>query len=600
MPIQVPEYRNRVTKGVVRVGEEKAALPHAQNFENGARSMMQLGHAVSQEGDRWARALAHREERESAKHAADILLAFDKENSELLNGTVDEKGNTITPGLLASQLENAKGTAQTYLTKGNELMGKYLGMAKTKSEQAYLERALGRSYQNSYDRMISHELDQTRSAAAKSTKAYFDTAKGMAGAITKPQDMREHLDDLYQMSDKEGRSNGLDEEALKSARYGVANENVSASVEGAVLNGNLAAARKVLDGAKNDLLPADYNKLNAFIIKAQKTKEKADDSENVSTLYNRALTMAEKDPDELQNEIVKLLQNPASAQADYSKQIGPVSAKHLIEYAKWVQTNLLDSTDTRAGRNKALAWQEHEAQFTAFKLDTKKNKIGNKEMNNPQTVLHAIGSLQGAINNHAFDSKGITQAQKDLSHLRAALGNMDIKANNTVLGEVVKQTNLLAGAREQWTPKQPYHAVVGVPGVMQPAQYNNTEYETERVGGILTPEEKGVIVETAVNALQTQNVNLLAVDGRTKSQAASVVQQVARDYVRNKFAINQEDVTDVQVGNNTFKSYGIKPNPNLGASIASNLDGYRYEEQNGVAYLIKRDKNGNELHRQLL
>lgn len=600
MPINVPEYRNRVTKDVIRAADGQVRMPNPQNFENGASSMAQLGQAISQEGERWSRALAQREERESAKRAADIMLAFDKENSELLNGKVDEEGNTIVPGLLASQLENAKGTASTYLSKGNELMGKYLGMAKTKSEQQYLERALGRAYQNSYDRMISHELDQTRTAAAKSTKAYFDTAKGMAGAITKPQDMRDHLDDLYIMSDKEGRANGLDDEALKAARYSVANDNVSASVEGAVLNQNIPAAKKVLAGAKKDLLPADYNTLNAYIRKAELTQEKAANSENAAGLYNRALTMAQNQPDELQNEIVQLLQNPASALADYTKQFGPVNAKQLIEYAKWVQTNLLDSQDTRAGRNKALAWQEHETQFNAFKLDVKKNKIGNKEMNNPQTVLHAIGSLQGAINNHAFDNKGMTQAQKDLSHLRAALGNMDIKANNTVLGEVVKQTNLLSGAREQWTPQRPYHAVVGMPGVMQPTQYNSTGYDTERIGGILTPEEKGVIVETAVNALQTQNVNLLATDAATKKQVDTVVQQVARDYVRSKFAVNEDDVTDVQVGNNTFKSYGIKPNANLGASITANLDGYRYEEQNGVAYLIKRDKNGNELHKQLL
>lgn len=596
----VPQYRNRVTKDVIRAADGRVAMPRPENYDNGASSMAELGQAISQEGDRWSRALAQREERESAKRQADILLAFDKENSELLNGKVDEEGNTIVPGLLASELENAKGTASTYLTKGNELMGKYLAMAKTKGEQQYLERALGRAYQNSYDRMISHELDQTRTAAAKSTKAYFDTAKGMAGAITKPQDMREHLDDLYLMSDKEGRANGLDGEALKAARYSVANDNVSASVEGAVLNQNIPAARNVLEGAKKDLLPADYNALNAYIRKAEQTAKKAAESEHAGSLYNRALQMAENNPDELQDEIVKLLQNPASALADYNKQIGPVTAKQLIEYAKWVQSNLLDSQDTRAGRNKALAWQEHEAQFNSFKLDTKKNKIGNKDMDNPQTVLHAIGSLQGAIENHAFDNKGMTQAQKHLSSLRAALGNMDIKANKTVLGEVVKQANLLSGAREQWTPQQPYHAVVGMPGTVQPTQYNQTEYDRERVGGILTPEEKGIIVETAVNALQTQNVNLLATDAQTKKQVDVVVQNVARDYVRSKFAVNQDDVTDVQVGNNTFKSYGIKPNANLGASITANLDGYRYEEQNGVAYLVKRDKNGNEIHKQLL
>ena len=100
--------------------------------------------------------------------------------------------------------------------------------------------------------------------------------------------------------------------------------------------------------------------------------------------------------------------------------------------------------------------------------------------------------------------------------------------------------------------------------------------------------------------MQAANVNLLAEDTKTRQQAVDAAQAVARDYVRSKFAVVRDDVTDVQVGDNTFKSYGIKPNPNLGATITTNLDGYRYEEQNGVPYLVKRDKNNQVLHRQLL
>lgn len=602
---QVPQYRNRVTKDVIRAADGRVAMPRPDNYDNGASSMAELGQTISQEGDRWSRALAQREERESAKRQADILLAFNKENSELLNGKVDEEGNTIAPGLLASELENAKGTASTYLTKGNELMGKYLAMAKTKGEQQYLERALGRAYQNSYDRMISHELDQTRTAAAKSTKAYFDTAKGMAGAITKPQDMREHLDDLYLMSDKEGRANGLDGEALKAARYSVANDNVSASVEGAVLNQNLPAARNVLEGAKKDLLPADYNALNAYIRKAELTQEKAKESAGADALYLQALARIQNDADGLQADVINIMRNPLSALNDIQKNYGPISAKQLIEWAKYVQRDLLDSPDTVAGQNKRERWQQHEQQFNAFKLDTKKNKIGNKEMNNPQTVLAAISYLNGNIKDRSFDSEGLKKAKEELSHLYAVLGNMTIKEDDTALGEVVKQVNLLINGDKKSTETGDVTilgttAPVGIPGILRPTPRTVKNYEDVPVGGILTPEEKGVIIETTVNGLQTGSVDLLSTDEATKKQVSAAAQNVARDYVRRKFAIVYDDVTDVQVGNNTFKSYGIKPNANLGASILANLDGYRYEEQNGVACLIKRDKNGNELHKQLL
>lgn len=601
---QVPEYRNRVTKGGVHAAIARAPLP-AQGLDFGAQNLARLGGALAQEGQRWAQIKARQEERESAKRQADIMLAFEKENGELLNGKFDEENNMIAPGLLTKQLENAKGSAKTYLTDGNALIEKYLAMAKTKSEQDYLERALGRSYQASYDHVIRHELDQTRQAARNSTKAYFNTAVGMAGGITNPQDMREHLDGLYEMSDKEGRANGLDDEALKSARYSVANNNVTASIEGALLNQNIPAAKQVLAGAKKDLLPADYNTLNAYIGKAELTQEKAASSGGADALYMQALARIQTDADGLQEDIINIMRNPLSALNDIQKNYGPISAKQLIEWAKYVQRDLLDSPDTVAGKKKRQRWQQHEQQFNTFKLDTKKNKIGNKEMNNPRTVLEAIGSLQGAIKNRAYDSEGLKKAKEDLAHLYAALGNMKMKEDDTALGEVVKQTNRLINGDKKSVETGDVTvlgttAPVGIPGILRPTPRTVKNYEDVPIGGILTPEEKGLIVEQAVQELQAAHVNLLAEDRQTRQAAVAAVQTVARDYVRSKFAIVHEDVTDVQVGDNTFKSYGIKPNPNLGAAITSNLDGYRYEEQNGAAYLIKRDKRGNELHKQLV
>ena len=566
--------------------------------------MAAMGKAIGQVGQQWAQIAARQAERESAKRQADIMLAFEKDNDALLNGTLDEKGNTVVPGLLASQLEGAKGTAKTYLTKGNELIDKYLGMAQTRAERDYLERALGRSYENSYNRMINHELTQTRAAASASTKAYFDTAAGMAGAITDTKTMREHLDDLYQMSDKEGRANGKDDVMLKADRYTIAGNNVKSSVEGSVFNNNIAAARNVLKGAKDDLLPEDYNKLLHYVDKAEKTLQKANQEEIMAPLYERALKMAEQDPEALQEEIVQLLRNPSSELDKYTKQYGPLKAKQLMEYAKWTQSNLLDSDDTRSGQIKAENWRHYENGFNAFNWEKKTDgtyKIGNKEMRNPQTVLSSITALRGHIQHHDFDKEGMKQAKEDLAKLRTALGNMDIKANDTVLGEVVRQANLLSGGVERRVETGEVTKVpVEIDGVVTPLTRDVKNYETHFVGGILSPEEKGIIIEQTAQFLQAANVNLLAEDTKTRQQAVDAAQAVARDYVRSKFAVVRDDVTDVQVGDNTFKSYGIKPNPNLGATITTNLDGYRYEEQNGVPYLVKRDKNNQVLHRQLL
>ena len=264
----------------------------------------------------------------------------------------------------------------------------------------------------------------------------------------------------------------------------------------------------------------------------------------------------------------------------------------------------MDSQDTRAGKIKAANWQNHENGFNAFEWKKNKDgsfKIQNKEMRNPQTLLASIGALQGHIEHHDFNADDMKSAQKHLAQLRAALGTMDIKANDTALGEVVRQANLLSGGiTRRVETGEVARRPVEIDGIGTGVVREMKLYDTYNVGGFLSPEEKSLIIEQTAQFLQAANVNLLAEDRNTKMAAVNAVQTVARDYVRSKFAIVRDDITDVQVGDNTFKSYGIKPNPNLGAAITSNLDGYRYEEQNGAAYLVKRDKNGNELHRQLL
>lgn len=417
--------------------------------------------------------------------------------------------------------------------------------------------------------------------------------------------MRANLDDTYKKSNENATAAGVPPQAQALLRFDIARNNVSAAVKGSIINGNLSAARQVLDGVKDDLLPDDYNQLNNFIKKAEQTQVQGAKSERLGPLYERALVMAETEPEKLQEEIVGLMRNPASALTQYSQNFGPLDAKGLLEYGKWVQNNLLDSPDTRSGRIKQANWQEHENGFNAFEWEIKSGKdpkIGNKDMNNPQTVLAAIGALSGQIAHHDFDGEDLKKAEKQLSQLRQALGTMDIKANDTALGEIVRQANLLSDGAEKRaeTGTTTRLAPLEVEGISLLNDREVKNYENYPVGGFLTPEEKSLIIEQAAQFLQAANVNLLAEDTNTRTQAVAAVQTVARDYVRSKFAINRDDVMDVQVGENTFKSYGIKPNPRLGADVKSRLDGYRYQEENGAAYLIKRDKNNKELHRQLL
>lgn len=604
--MKVPQYENRVAPGAITAARPQAVTPVAGAF---GESVAAAGANVAQGIDRMAAAMDNAANRLAVRQrnlrTTAAILNWRKDNDELLNGKLGDDGKRIDGGLLSKEYGQADTIAADYQTKGQELMKKYLDMAPTDDEREELALEFQKDFQNNFDTVARYQLKQQRAQGDLLTDAYKKQQAGLAGAITTVAGMRANLDDTYKKSNENATAAGVPPKAQALLRFDIARDNVSAAVKGSIINGNLSAARQVLDGVKDDLLPDDYNQLNNFIKKAEQTQAQGSKSERLGPLYERALVMAETEPEKLQEEIVGLMRNPASALTQYSQNFGPLDAKGLLEYGKWVQNNLLDSPDTRSGRIKQANWQEHENGFNAFEWEIKSGKdpkIGNKDMNNPQTVLAAIGALSGQIAHHDFDGEDLKKAEKQLSQLRQALGTMDIKANDTALGEIVRQANLLSDGAEKRaeTGTTTRLAPLEVEGISLLNDREVKNYENYPVGGFLTPEEKSLIIEQAAQFLQAANVNLLAEDTNTRTQAVAAVQTVARDYVRSKFAINRDDVMDVQVGENTFKSYGIKPNPRLGADVKSRLDGYRYQEENGAAYLIKRDKNNKELHRQLL
>ena len=604
--MKVPQYENRVAPGAITAARPQAVTPVAGAF---GESVAAAGANVAQGIDRVANAMDNAANRLAVRQrnlrTTAAILNWRKDNDELLNGKMGDDGKRIDGGLLSKEYGQADTIAADYQTKGQELMKKYLDMAPTEDEREELALEFQKDFQNNFDTVARYQLKQQRAQGDLLTDAYKKQQAGLAGAITTVAGMRANLDDTYKKSNENATAAGVPPQAQALLRFDIARDNVSAAVRGSIINGNLSAARQVLDGVKDDLLPDDYNQLNNFIKKAEQTQAQGSKSERLGPLYERALVMAETEPEKLQEEIVGLMRNPASALTQYSQNFGPLDAKGLLEYGKWVQNNLLDSPDTRSGRIKQANWQAHESGFNAFEWKIKSGKdpkIGNKDMNNPQTVLAAIGALSGQIAHHDFDGTDLKKAEKQLSQLRQALGTMDIQANDTALGEIVRQANLLSDGAEKRaeTGTTTRLAPLEVEGISLLNDREVKNYENYPVGGFLTPEEKSLIIEQAAQFLQAANVNLLAEDTNTRTQAVAAVQTVARDYVRSKFAINRDDVMDVQVGENTFKSYGIKPNPRLGADVKSRLDGYRYQEENGAAYLIKRDKNNKELHRQLL
>lgn len=604
--MKVPQYENRVAPGSITTARPQAVTPVAGAF---GESVAAAGANVAQGIDRMAAAMDNAANRLAVRQrnlrTTAAILNWRKDNDELLNGKLGDDGKRIDGGLLSKEYGQADTIAADYQTKGQELMKKYLDMAPTDDEREELALEFQKDFQNNFDTVARYQLKQQRAQGDLLTDAYKKQQAGLAGAITTVAGMRANLDDTYKKSNENATAAGVPPQAQALLRFDIARDNVSAAVKGSIINGNLSAARQVLDGVKDDLLPDDYNQLNNFIKKAEQTQVQGAKSERLGPLYERALVMAETEPEKLQEEIVGLMRNPASVLTQYSQNFGPLDAKGLLEYGKWVQNNLLDSPDTRSGQIKRLNWQNVEREFAAYEWEIKSGKapkIGNKDMNNPQTVLATIAALDGAIKHHAFNTNDTQTAKQHLAQLRQALGTMQAKPNDTVYGEVVRQANLLSDGAEKRveTATTTRLAPLEVEGISLLNDREVKNYEDYNIGGFFLPEEKSFIIEQTVWALQRKNINLLAEDPDTLNLAKQAVQEVAKQYMDNRYTINRNDVMDVQVGENTFKSYGIKPNPNLGIALQNNITGYRYEEINDTAYLVKRDKNNNVLHRQLL
>ncbi|MGN1058085.1 MAG: hypothetical protein ACI4Q7_01855 [Candidatus Avelusimicrobium sp.] len=633
--MNAPQYKNRVTVSPPRPAGGTVAAPNPEAFDNGARQIAALGQGLVQAGEAWKKGeqqiydrIHAAEERKAArqqtKRLAEAQLAWQKENDELLNGKLDENGNTVSEGLLQRKLENASTVAKDYFEKGGELVEKYAALAQTPEEENYIRTRLARQFQDNYDRAVRHQLTEERQSANAAAQAFFASSVGMAGAITRPQDMRAHLDDVYKISDDNGRGNGRNAEALKLARFELANQNMTAAVQGAVWNGNLPAARSLLDGLKNDMLPADWNKLNWYVSRAEESAQKdaaraaggrLPNAENL--LYQRAVMLYEQNPQQFQQEIKSAKRNMYAYQQTLAEKGVAVDAKELKTYLDWSQ-KLLDDPDGRLGAQKIQNWAHFENKYAGFKIDETKLTIGNNDLNNPGNLISAIGALKGHLAQGDFTAEDEKKAQEKLTALRRVLGNMQItpstEGKNTVGGEVVRfiQTLTQGAGRLVQPPWQQHYTApdfslkpkspkdVFDPTAPKKSVWPKPLPEVEEYGQILLPEEKGIMVEETYERLTAMNINLETKNWEEKQKAAAVAQDVARSYLKNKFVIDYDNVMSIQYGGEIIPSYAVKPNPNLGARLAANYENYRVEKSGGVERLVLRGKDGKILHEQLL
>ena len=433
--MKVPQLQNQVAPGQISVARPQVTAPvsgaFGEKLAQAGANMAQGLAVIARESEASARRFEVRN-RNLRKTAA--ILAWRKDNDELLNGKLDDDGKRIDGGLLAKQYSDADGIADQYNEKvlgTGGLLAKHLATAPSEEEREEWALAFQQDYQNNFDTVVRHQFKQQKEQSALLTKAFGQQQEGLAGAIRTPQEMRQNLDETYRVYDDDGKANGLPEELRQDQRYTVANRNVTASVKGAVLNSNLPAARAVLAAAKDDLRATDYNVLNHFIQEAQKAQDKAN-KEGEPDLYNWAFAMAEQDPKGLQQEVQVFRSNPAAYQAAVAERFGrPVDPKKLAEFFNWTQSNLLDNPATTAGQQKRAAFGEAETLYNGFNITTKdgQTKIKNKEFDNAESLYGAVQKLSGGLLTGNFTKTDGEKVDQYRAELTRQLGKKILSAD---------------------------------------------------------------------------------------------------------------------------------------------------------------------------
>lgn len=635
--MQVPVYNKQVNLNTPRAAGDQVKLPTLEQFDNGAKAVGQLAGALNEAGNavqsaygaykkRMDAAYDRQLERESAQRTTDALLGFEREMSELLNGKVAEDG-TITEGLYNRTGEKSKGVALDYQKQAEALYDKYIAYARSNREFDALDKAFRQKQLSNYDNVVRFEAGEGKKLTNGRTKAYLELSAGEAAAITDPNAMINHLSTQYVINATTGKGNGETNEEISASNAKVAYNNVKASVDASIGRLNFPQALNMIKSLKNDLSPDDYEKLKATTekaklvweeaqerkeeraerkrereeAKAEKAAKKAQqeiDANSKQVLYSKMFDKLATNPDGLQREINEAARDPYAAIATYNQEYGinikPTDIQTYLNHAQ----SLLDDPDTAAGQAKIENYLILQKDTDAFKFEVdKKNKdkvtVGNKELRDPIALLGYITQLDANIKNHAFNKEDTKEATKHLATARKALSQVAPKIDTeSALGAAVKEIHtLIDGGKTQVGIKKNQTFRSGFMGDTYAVEVETPDYQ--EFGGILTQEETSKALENATKKLYSAGINLTSEDAKDIAAARVAVQTSLHDTISQKFAIDTEDVTDVQYGNNTFKSYGLKANPNSGTALSSNLKGYRYEERNNFAFLVLRDENGN-------
>lgn len=659
--MKIPVYQTQVTPQTTQAARPEAVRPvPAAAGADMARSTQGLGRQLQQAAQVYTQLEQRELQRRSLQHAAQLYLDYKKDTDALLHAQYKDDSGEVKPGLLMRTGTGARGAAQDFVSAEQKLHEKYLGAAANELEKSYLEKYLAQAQAQAFDDVVSHEARQNRSAMQESQSALMAARTDEAARLSDPDALAAHVQSTLYWADDVLKTRGMSDEGRALALKQNAGALVKASFKNSLQHGTVSGTRAILQRMKPALLTADYNEMDLLLRKAEEAQEKLRGKANapsgaaaapdaLQNLYVRALALYQEDPQNLQNSLAAIRQNPYSALEILAQSGAEVKPKELLSYAEWAQ-KLLDDPAGAFGRRKLALQARLKNEYDALEIDPDDDfKIGNRDMRSPQAVAALIGALEGHVSAGDLTPQGQQEALAYVDNLRAALGNLKITPSSvggkeSAAGAVVRHLDTLVnGAKLGEKPPSsipralmPWADTRPVRTVLTPGQdmtlLEQQRYEPQppqRSARILTAQERGKIIEDTFKSMTAQGVDFDSQDQGQKAMAANLLQIQLHEALKNKFVIDRDDYNEVLHNGEIVRSYGFAPNPDLGASYGDDLKGYRIEENEEqrrlpvrdrwgrietdeqgkpvlkeetvtVRRLVKRDENGAILHEQLL
>lgn len=363
--------------------------------------------------------------------------------------------------------------------------------------------------------------------------------------------------------------------------------------------------KQKIDGQLSYLLDKDPSQIARVDAEGKPTWSILDDPEKFKTLTvaeklewkNRALrvqheaqgTIKEKKINSFLSKFNQLWQdNPSQAEllykqllekpSDFEKSTG-LSAQQVKSAYSYMK-DVLEQGE--AGMEKQTNWANVQAKYNSFGLNdkgewraTSGSGAGKIEYDRPtvEQITDLINTIDDGITVNGFGSgnrKNAVEMRRNLVHQ---------------LASQIKQDNVELSHTSGWF------------GDDTVSEYMKTrikeKLERDLKGAEIPDELAAQLYVDAFNTLRKRNVNLEATDTVSKTQARAELGVVYAQLIGNRYLLNEKETGAVLTKEGGLLSFGNGKTPD--APKLSEPQGYKPETINGVAFMVRRDKDGNVL-----